>query len=74
MCIFQTTLKTLQTEFEFFIQKLHRKPYACFLEEIGFFTRNPTKLDLHFYGFSTIFNGFYKLLRFGSRLYLRTGP
>jgi hypothetical protein len=63
MCIFKTTPKTHQTDFEFLIQKLHRKPYTCFLEKVGFFTRNPTKLDLHFYDFSTIlmnFRSFYR--------------
>jgi hypothetical protein len=27
------------------------KPYTTFLEKVDFFTRNPTKLDLHFFVF-----------------------
>jgi hypothetical protein len=61
MCIFQTTLKTLQTEFEFSFKNYTEKPYTCFLEKIGFFTKNPTKLDLHFSDFSTICNDFSKV-------------
>jgi hypothetical protein len=29
--------------------------------KVGFFTRKPTKMDLHFYDFSTIFNDFSKV-------------
>jgi hypothetical protein len=36
-------------------------PYTCFPEKIGFFTRNPKKLDLHFSDFAMIFNDFSKV-------------
>jgi hypothetical protein len=67
MCIFETTLETPQTEFEILIQNYREKPYTTFLEKMEFFTRKPTKLDLYFSDFSTIFNGVYKFLRYGSR-------
>jgi hypothetical protein len=63
MCIFQTTLKTHQTEFEFFIQKLYRKTLYIFSRKDRFLHQEPNKLDLHFSDFSTIFNDFSKLLQ-----------
>jgi hypothetical protein len=69
---FSNDTKTLQTEFEFLFKNCTEKPYTCFLEKIGFFTRNPTKLDLHFSEFFTIFNDFSKLqLKTLKQLYSR---
>jgi hypothetical protein len=36
------------------------KLWICFTKVVVFFTRNPTKLDLHFYVFFTIFYEIYK--------------
>jgi hypothetical protein len=38
--------------------KTIEKPYTTFLEKVYLFTRKPTKLDLYFSDFSTIFNDF----------------
>jgi hypothetical protein len=43
------------------MQKLSKKPKTCFTKDVVFFTKKPTKLGLHFYDFSTVFYGFYKI-------------
>jgi hypothetical protein len=53
--IFKITLKTLQTEFEFLIQKLHRKSLYN-ISRKGRFTHEETnKIGFVFFDFSTIF-------------------
>jgi hypothetical protein len=61
LCIFQTTLKTLQTEFEFLIQKLHRKTLYMFPRKDRFLYQEPNKIGFAFFWFSTIFNNFSKV-------------
>jgi hypothetical protein len=62
MCIFQTTLKTLQTEFEFLIQKLYRKTLSMFSRKDRFLHHEPKKIGvcifLIFIRFLTIFQRF----------------
>jgi hypothetical protein len=58
---FSNYTKNTPTKFEFLIKNFTEKPYTCFLEKIGFFTTNPTKLDSHFSDFSMIFNEFSKV-------------
>jgi hypothetical protein len=43
------------------MQQLSRQSINKFTEVVLFFTRNPTKLGLHFYEFSTILYGFSKI-------------
>jgi hypothetical protein len=47
--------------FPFFMHKLLGKLKTCFTKVVVFFTKNPTKLGLHFYDLSTVFYGFYKI-------------
>jgi hypothetical protein len=49
MCIFQTTLKTLQTEFEFLIQKLHRKTLYMLSGKDRFLPQEPNKIGFAFF-------------------------
>jgi hypothetical protein len=60
MCIFQTTLKTLQTEFEYLIQKLHRNTLYMLSRKDMFLQQEPNKIGFAFFYFSTIFNDFSK--------------
>jgi hypothetical protein len=48
-------------EFEFSFKNYREKSYTTFLEKVEFFTRKPTKLNLHFSDFSMFFNDFPKL-------------
>jgi hypothetical protein len=61
MCIFQTTLKTLQTEFEFLIQKLQRKTLDKFSRKYRFLHQEPNKIGFaflwFFYDFLEILQG-----------------
>jgi hypothetical protein len=47
--------------FLFSCKNYHELAQARITKGVGFMTKNPTKLSLHFSNFSTIFYGFYKI-------------
>ena len=62
LSIFWTTPKTPKTQIDLTFKNYTEKPYTTFIEKVDLFTRNPTKLGLHFSDFSMFFNDFMKFL------------
>jgi hypothetical protein len=56
-----TTLKTLQTEFEFSFKNYTGKPYTTFLEKVSIHQETNKIGFVFFFDLSTIFYEFYKI-------------
>jgi hypothetical protein len=59
--------------FAFSFKNYRQKPYTTFLQKVEFFTRNPTKLDLHFSDFLR-FLMFFQSFREKPKSFLHPGP